>query len=72
MPVNWAGMTGDRSLVRIGTRAADEGTCPEQAGGQGAARRVARGSDRARGRSSWTTSRWAPSWTSLTTWRSAA
>ena len=28
MPENVAGMTGDRGLVRIGTRAADEGTCP--------------------------------------------
>jgi len=30
MPVNWAGLTGDRSVVRIGTRAAEEGTCPDK------------------------------------------
>lgn len=30
MPVNWAALVGDRSVVRIGTRAAEEGTCPDK------------------------------------------
>lgn len=30
MPINWSGLTGDRSVVRIGTRAAEEGTCPDK------------------------------------------
>ena len=30
MPVNWAALIGDRSVVRIGTRAAEEGTCPDK------------------------------------------
>ena len=30
MSETWPGMTGNRHLVRIGIRAADEGTCPEQ------------------------------------------
>ena len=30
MSETWPGMTGNWRLVRIGTRAADEGTCPEQ------------------------------------------
>ena len=30
MSETWPGMTGNRRLVRIGTRAADEGTCPDQ------------------------------------------
>ena len=30
MPVNWAVLAGDRSVVRIGTRAAEEGTCPDR------------------------------------------
>src|SRR5579872_6165329 len=30
VPVNWSRLTGDRNLVRIGTRAAEEGTCPDK------------------------------------------
>jgi hypothetical protein len=28
MPDNWSGMTGDRSLVRIGTKTVDDASCP--------------------------------------------
>lgn len=28
MPENWPGMTGDRNLVRIGTKTVDDATCP--------------------------------------------
>ena len=72
MSESWPGMTGNRHLVRIGTRAADEGTCPDNLAAKALPAVWPAAAFFRRGSSSWTTSRWVPSWTRLTTSSSVA